>query len=416
MRNADPPPALRRAEPWQRNLFTIVVTELLTIMAFQAGYILIPYYIQQMGITDTAAVASWTGAYQSVGSVAFAIATPIWGALGDRFGRKLMLVRAMIATCLVLALMGLAQTPGQLMALRVVQGIFTGTVAAATTLAAATAPRERLAYSLGLIQTAVLAGNSLGPMLGGYVGDLFGYNYAFLASSAVVALATVLMVRGVHEARASAANLSQLSQGSALAGFKAVLTAPRIGALIFITFAINLTFGLLGPVLPLFVQELVGDSARVASAAGTVSGVAAFTAAAAALTVGRVSDTIGHRRTLVACAGGSALMYLPLVIVRSTGMLIVVRGVQGLFQGGISPSISALVVQQSPSDRIGSALGVSSSASSVGAAVGPMLGAVLWTASSSQVVFLISAAIFVAIAVYIAVRLHGTAEGSTSAA
>ena len=97
---------------WQRNLWAVIVAELLTILAFQAALILIPYYIQQMGITDTKAVSTWTGAYQAVGAIAFAISTPIWGILGDRYGRKLMLVRAMIATTVVLVLMGLARTPG----------------------------------------------------------------------------------------------------------------------------------------------------------------------------------------------------------------------------------------------------------------------------------------------------------------
>ena len=140
-------------------------------MAFHAALILVPYYIQQMGISDTRAVSSWTGAYQAVGAVAFAIATPLWGTLGDRYGRKLMLVRAMIATTVVLVLMGLARTPGQLLIMRVIQGFFTGTPAAASALVAVDAPKKRLAYSLGLVQTAVFVGSSLGPMLGGYVAE-----------------------------------------------------------------------------------------------------------------------------------------------------------------------------------------------------------------------------------------------------
>ncbi|MHB0856347.1 MAG: MFS transporter [Anaerolineae bacterium] len=412
MRTPDPARIFRQLDPWQRNLWALVVTELLTITAFQAGYILIPYYIQQMGITEISEVAAWTGAYQSIGSVAFAIATPIWGVLGDRFGRKLMLVRSMIATFLVLALMGLAQTPGQLIALRVIQGAFTGTVAAATTLAAATAPRARLAYSLGLIQTSVLVGASLGPMLGGFVGDLFGYRYAFIAAAVIVALSTLLMVRAVHEPKHESTAAKQAAQGNALGAFRAVLTAPRVGVLAIITFAINLTFGLMGPVLPLFVQQLVEDPSRVASAAGTISGVTAITAAAAALSIGRVSDSIGHRRTLLACVGGMSLFYLPLAIVRSTVMLGVVRGVHGLFQGGISPSTSAMVVRQARPDNMGAALGISSSAASVGAAIGPMLGALLMATSSPQAVFLISAGIFAIITGYIALRLGSGADST----
>ena len=71
-----------RLEPWQRNLWAIVAAEVMALLSFQASFILIPYYIQELGITDVAQVAAWTGAFQSIGAIGFTIATPIWGALG----------------------------------------------------------------------------------------------------------------------------------------------------------------------------------------------------------------------------------------------------------------------------------------------------------------------------------------------
>ena len=73
-----------RLEPWQKNLWASVAIQVLSLLAFQAGAVLVPYYIQDLGITDIKQVATWTGAWQSVGAVSFAIFTPIWGALGDR--------------------------------------------------------------------------------------------------------------------------------------------------------------------------------------------------------------------------------------------------------------------------------------------------------------------------------------------
>lgn len=108
-------------QPWQRNLWAIVVAEVMALLSFRASFVLIPYYLQDLGVRDVAQVAAWTGA------IGFAIATPLWGALGDRHGLKPMLLRAMFATSLVLAGIGIVRTPTQLMALRVVQGFFTGT-------------------------------------------------------------------------------------------------------------------------------------------------------------------------------------------------------------------------------------------------------------------------------------------------
>ena len=177
--------------PWQRNLWAIVVAEVMALLSFQASFILIPYYIQQLGITDLAEVAAWTSAFQSIGAIGFTIATPIWGALGDRYGRKPMLVRAMIATSLVLVGLGLIRTPVQLMVLRAIQGFFTGTPAAATALVATGSPKHRLAYALGLVQTSVFVGNTLGPMVGGFIADSYGYRATFFTGGVIVLLATV---------------------------------------------------------------------------------------------------------------------------------------------------------------------------------------------------------------------------------
>jgi DHA1 family multidrug resistance protein-like MFS transporter len=389
-------PAQTRSHPhWQRNLWAVIVAELLTILAFQAALILIPYYIQQMGITDTKAVSTWTGAYQAVGAIAFAISTPIWGILGDRYGRKLMLVRAMIATTVVLVLMGLARTPGQLLIMRILQGFFTGTPAAASALVAVGSPRERLAYSLGLVQTAVFIGSSLGPMMGGYVADAWGYRATFYASALLAGIALLVIALLTREPGGSMVKTSQGKLESPLGTFKSMLTAGPLLGLTAMVLVINLSFSLLGPVLPLTIQRLVANPAHLASTAGTISGVFALAAAAAALVVGRISDRLGYGRTVLICALGMAFLYLPQGFVTTVLMLGVLRSIQGFFQGGLAPSINAMVVNAAPLEKAGASIGLSSSASSVGTAIGPILGALLLNWTSEKAVFLISGGLFI---------------------
>lgn len=391
---------------WQRNLWAVIVAELLTILAFQAALILIPYYIQQMGITDTKAVSTWTGAYQAVGAVAFAISTPIWGMLGDRYGRKLMLVRAMIATTVVLVLMGLARTPGQLLIMRILQGFFTGTPAAASALVAVDSPRDRLAYSLGLVQTAVFVGASLGPMMGGYVADAWGYRATFYAAAVLAGIALLVIALLIREPGGSMDRTSQERFERPLSAFRSMLTAGPLLSLTVLVLVINLSFSLLGPVLPLTIQRLVANPAHLASTAGTISGVFAFAAAAAALVIGRISDRLGYGRTVLICALGMALLYLPQGFVTTVLMLGVLRTVQGLFQGGLAPSINAMVVNAAPLEKAGASIGLSSSASSVGTAIGPMLGALLLNWTSEKAVFLISGGLFIVTALGIMLVNH----------
>lgn len=391
-----------RRSQWQVNLWAIVAAELLTILAFHAALILVPYYIQQMGITDTRSVSSWTGAYQAVGAVAFAISTPIWGMLGDRYGRKLMLVRAMIATTIVLVLMGLARTPGQLLVMRVIQGFFTGTPAAASALVAVDAPKKRLAYSLGLVQTSVFVGASLGPMIGGYVADAWGYRATFFAS-AVLAGASLLVVSFFVREPAARQGGVRKSE-SALVGLRTLLTEGPLLSLTVMVLFINLAFSLLGPVLPLTIQRLVANPARLASTAGTISGVFAFTAAAAALVVGRLSDKTGYATMVVICAMGMALLYFPQGFAQTAFLLGFLRSLQGFFQGGLAPSINAMVVSAAPLDRAGATIGISSSAAAVGTAVGPIIGAMLLNSTSETAVFVISGGLFIAIAIAVLLR------------
>jgi len=397
--------AIRRIalKTWPVTLWSVIVAEILTLLAFQASAILIPYYIQQMGITEATRVAAWTGAYQSVGGIAFAVFTPIWGAVGDRHGRKLMLIRAMGATTVVLAVMGLVRTPTQLMALRVVQGCLTGTPTAASALLATQSPKNRLAYALGLLQTALFIGMSLGPMLGGYIGDAFSYRATFFVSSAITAVGFGIMLVFVHEDPSlRAAQQASARRQSPLSAFRDVLRSRAIVSLVGLSLAGSLTFALLSPVIPLFIQDLVKNQNRLASIAGTVTGVAASAAAVSALVVGRLSDRVGHRKALLGCALGTALAYFPMGFVNSPFALGACQAFQGLFRGGIGPNVSAMAVESAPEDKTGTVLGLNSSASAVGFASGPLLGAAIMAATSKRAVFFVAGAMFLLISAVVA--------------
>jgi len=403
----------RHLPTWQVNLWTSVLAELLTLLGFQAGFILIPYYIQEMGITDPRQVAAWTGSYQSLGSIGMAIFTPIWGMLGDRHGRKPMLVRATAATAIIIVLMGLARTPTQLLALRLVQGCLTGTPAAASALVAAGSPKEHLAYALGLIQTSLFVGMSLGPMFGGYVGDTFGYRATFFVSGIVILVALILVILVVREPEREPVVVKRepVAKRRPLDVLREV-ASPRLLALLGMTLTFNMTFSLLSPVIPLLIQDLVADSGRLASTAGTITGVSALAAAVSALVVGRLSTRFGCNRALMGCSIGTAVLYVPLAFVHSVLGLGTLLGIQGLFRGGISPSTSAMVVDVSPRDKTGMVLGFNSSAASVGFGLGPMLGAALLAMSSTSTVFLVACGLMglVTVGVFLAEKLSTGVE------
>jgi len=109
-----------------------------------------------------------------------AVASPIWGILGDRYGRKPMLLRSMIGGAITVGLIYFVQNPTELLILRFLQGATSGTVAAATSLVAAETPRSRVGWALGVVTSAVALGGAIGPVVGGIAGSLFGLRLVFL--------------------------------------------------------------------------------------------------------------------------------------------------------------------------------------------------------------------------------------------
>src|SRR5690606_15645369 len=127
------------------------------------------------------------------------VASPIWGAIADRYGRKVMLVRATVGGAILSGLMGFAQNAEQLVLLRTLQGLVTGVVAAASALAVSVAPRERSGEALGLLQMARSVGVAAGPVIGGVLGDAFGFRESFWITGTLLGLSGVGAMIWVHE-------------------------------------------------------------------------------------------------------------------------------------------------------------------------------------------------------------------------
>ncbi len=381
-------------EPWQKNLAASVLIQVLSLLAFQAGAVLVPYFIQDLGVTDLKAAAAWTGAWQSVGAAVFAIFTPIWGAISDRYGRRPNLLRAAAATAIMLAINGLVRAPWQLLVVRALQGMFTGTPAAATALVAVGTPKKHLAFALGLLQTSFFIGMSIGPMVGGYLGDAFGFRTTYYIAAAIVAVSFIVALKFTVEPEESAATRERAQKENALVAFRDLLRIPALMGLIVLTVIINLTGSILSPAMPIFIQEIIPPDRSPASIAGNVFGASALTAAISAVIAGKISDRIGHRKTLLLSTVGITLLYVPQGLAPTATALGVFAALQGLFRGGLGPSMNALVVESSPRDKTGSALGLSSSAASVGFALGPMLGAAILAGTSTRAVFFVAAVLF----------------------
>jgi DHA1 family multidrug resistance protein-like MFS transporter len=294
--------------------------------------------------------------------------------------------------------MGFAQNIWQLVALRSVQGMLTGTVPAATTLVASSAPRERSGYAVGLLQMAVWTGASVGPLLGGYVADTWGYRAAFWVTGALLFVAGLTVWRLVEEDFTPPEPAEDEEEESIWYGLRLVVRERTLLSLFSIRIVVRLAIRVLSPILPLFVQSLLPSSARVATVTGWITGARAATSAVGAVTIGRASDRLGYRRVLMVCALLCALLYVPQFFVTASWQLLVLQALVGLVMSGVLASISALLANLAPEGDQGAVYGADSSAVSVANAIGPMVGASVAAAFGLRIPFLfVSGAFFVAV-------------------
>jgi DHA1 family multidrug resistance protein-like MFS transporter len=369
------------------------------------GFVLpfLPLYLKEIGVTPDSAVVFWSGALVTSTGISLAIFSPIWGALADRRGRKLMVLRAMLVGGLIIALMGLVQNVGQFLVLRILQGMFTGTIAAATALVASIVPRERLASSMGLLQTSVYVGISAGPVMGGVLAQAVGIRATFFVAGAMLAAAGIFVWQFVHEHFTPPTLTRRPGFVESLGiGLRSKTLMPLMVTLLLVQLSSAIVF----PILPLYVERLSSAADPVKLYAGLAFGTTAVFSALAALFYSRLVDRSGYRRILIFACFGAAALFVPQAFAQNIGQFLLLRAALGVFFGVLIPATNAIVGLSTPPELRGSAYGLTSSATAVGNAIGPLLGSTMAASFGYPSVFITTAAVLTVLGLWIAVLVR----------
>lgn len=353
------------------------------LMAFLP--VLALYVEEEFGIQDPQEVAFWAGLIFGAGPFAAACVGPVWGAMGDRYGKKRMAVRANLAIAVCTACMPFAEAPSQLLAIRIAQGLFAGYVAPAMALGSGQLPKRVHGRVLAQLQVALALGSFAGPYLGAEITGLFGRRALFWFASGLSLLSGLSLMLRATDVPPSAASRA----GTFLAGFwrgcVAVLGNRVFAVLLVLLLVLRLGQNMLEPMLSLFVRELgpqpwlvLWSSTKALALDRTIAlafGILAIGQWFCTPMWGRMADRHGPLRCLIGLSFGlSAMLLLVSFVVTINQFLLLRCGVACLAAGSMTLAFASISKRVADENRT-FAFSLVQSGIQFGLALGPLLGA-----------------------------------------
>lgn len=384
----------------------MVAIQIISAGAFSIALPFMPLFLQQLGVHPLSQVEEWAGIIGSTNFLTAAIFAPVWGALADKFGRRAMVIRSSIGGAITTALIGLSGNVWQLVGTRALMGATGGFSSAATALVASKVPGSSLGFALGWMATAQMIGIMIGPLVGGAIADAaHSYRAVFFWSAggvAIAAIVTALFVREDFTPKPRGEGKSKSSRRQLLE----MLRHPELAALLVLLAASQMTAVALSPIVPLFVQHMVGPSPYLATFAGAAFAVTGVGDLVASPFLGKRSDQIGYQRIVLICLVGAAAFTIPQAFVDNVWVFLGLRFGVGVFLGGIVPTANAWIGRLFPAENRGMVYGLSYSASFTGMFIGPLFGGFLAARLGFGSVFLVTGGLMLVNWVWVLLRVR----------
>ena len=375
---------------WKKNLLFVWLSQLLSLAGFAFAMPFIAVYIRDTwGITGEKELGVWMAAFNFFGMLSFCISTPIWGILADKYGRKLMLLRAYYADAVIFPCFLLAPNPYWLIAARFIASAFTGTVSASQTIVVTTTPKEHHGFALGLLMSAIWSGNLIGLAAGGFVVQYCGYTIAFITCGAMYfiggLLAHIFVVDNFQPEEASLnsecgmrnSELSQSEHGIVLATRNSQLATQKPSrnsndgyGFRGLSLSVWLVFGLIvitavarkfdEPYIPLMVECIHGPD-KTAMHTGWISALAALGGMISGALIGKLCDLYSPKRITVPALLASGVTMAMQGLTTSLIGYASWRFLHYVAAGGLEAIYLSILSKVTPANRQGAVFGLSSS-------------------------------------------------------
>jgi MFS transporter, DHA1 family, multidrug resistance protein len=361
---------------WLRTVQIVAATQVAILIGFNFAFPFLPLLIQELGVTDRGELALWTGLAIGMSGIAMAIASPIWGLLADRLGRKAMLVRSIAAGSILLAIQAAVQSVWQLAAVRILQGAFTGTQTAGAMLLAGIVPKERTGFALGMLNTSVQIGNLAGPLLGGIAVVAIGLRASFLVGAVVLAACVVLIIALAEDVPVAPRDPATSGMRGTARDVFTPFSWPGLRGVLLIGTAAQIVASGTFALIAIYVQDLARPSwLSVELTIGLALALVALSAAVAMPILGSYADHHEPRLLLGISLALFGASLVPQALVPNALAFLAMRLVTGVGIAGVTSSIAVLTRAGAPVGGEGRAFGALAAAQNLGWGIGPILGA-----------------------------------------
>ena len=358
-------------ENWKKNLYVLWGTQFLAMVGMNLVVPFLPFYIRELGVTNPNELARWSGLVFAGPFFTAFIATPFWGSMGDKYGRKAMVVRAIIGLGISQILVGFSQDVYQLLLFRMLQGVISGFIAAALALVSTSTPKEHIGYSLGVLQSATAGGTMLGPAIGGFLADLIGYREIFFITAALCFVGGFIIIKLVHEVQQPS---GLQTKQSVIQNFKLMFTQTQLRIIAIIIVLSQIAALMIEPLFALFIESFKTTTRYISTLTGVTIAISGIFMVISSPWWGRRNDRLGFKQNLIIALTGTGIAYSLHMIIPNLVSLMFLRAGLGFVRGGILHALYSMTSLRSPDNRKSGMIGVATSLTILGNMIGPLLG------------------------------------------
>lgn len=389
---------MEKTKNWKWTVYLMCLIQIGTGISIMGVISFLPLFMWDLGAQDAGQAAYWAGIISGVTPMMIAFSSPFWSIQADRHGPKKILLIVLGAVVLTTIPCAFVQTPWQILVLRLLQGLVGGFVPIGLSIVVLATPEKSIPWSMGYFQAAMTAGIMFGPLLGGFLADTLGYRMPFVifgAAAAVCFLACLFLLPPVKAPPHAEESTSVVKE------IVYFMKIPRVRLMTFMMFLVNFGITGIGPILPLYLQNMIGRDASVATLVGFIIFLSGGCEAFMSLNLSRFTTFVDIHRIIIYAAVFVGATFIAQYLMPNVWGLGFFRALTGLGMGLIAPSANSVVAASVPQDKRSTVFGVITSVTLLGNVAGPVFSGAIAQAVNFGAVFWTTAAAFFGAAILI---------------